>query len=358
MKKAIIIVLSFTISIFNLEAQNVGIGTPAPNQLLHVKDGNLYVENGEVRLDPFGSKIYRSGANVVVGAQANLRLNPGTVYDVTIQSGGITYANFEGNSKRFGLGIGSSLPSESFHSSGAILIGEAVADNNGTIQWDGNDFLGATNEGWKSLLIPSEMMDADADTYVKLVEDGQDSINFRIDDKKYANFLTWADGSHYVDWHGDPSSGAFEKIQHRFFIDDKLAGLVGATSGSLNTVEMVGDDRAVLRAAYNDGGNQTTLTVGKVFSSYGVGIASGTPLSGSLRAMLDVRGDLECDGAEVNNGLTVNDGATINDVMTLTPMPEPASGSAGDVYMDDGSCSSCGGDVRLRFHNGTSWKTL
>lgn len=358
MKKIIYSLVCLGIAFNTSVAQNVGIGTPTPNQLLHVKDGNLFVENGEIRLDAFFTKLFRSGSNLNIEATANLRLNPRNVYDVTIQSGGVTYANFEGNSKRFSVGIGSSTPSESIHSSGAILIGEAVAANKGTIQWDGNDFLGATDDGWKSLLLPTEMIDADSDTYVKLVEAGQDSINFRINDKKYANFHTWADGSHYVDWYGDPTSGAFEKIQHRFYINNNLYGLVGATSGSSNTVELVGDDRAVLRAAYNDGGNQTTLIVGKVFSTYGVGIASGTPMSGSLRALLDVRGDLECDGAEINDGLTVNDGATINDVMTLTPMPQPATGSAGDIYMDDGSCGGCGGDVRLRFHNGSSWKTL
>ena len=358
MKKVTSALIGFVLSLSTLVAQNVGIGTPSPSQLLHVKDGNVYVENGEIRLDPFGSKINRIGSNVVVGAQANLRLNPGTVYDVTIQSGGVTYANFEGDSKRFGLGIGSSLPNESFHSSGAILIGEAIADNKGTIQWNGSDFLGATNDGWKSLIIPTEMIDADGDTYVKLVEDGLDSIHFVINDKKYADFHIWADGSHYVDWFGDPTAGAFEKIEHRFFINDNLYGLIGATSGSPNTVEMVGDDRAVIRAAYNDGGNQTTLIVGEAFSTYGVGIASGTPFIGSLRAMLDVRGDFECDGAEINDGLTVNDNAKFNDIMTLVPMTEPASGSAGDIYMDDGSCSSCGGQVSLRFYNGSSWKTL
>ena len=513
MKKIINTIVFILLGYCSLFAQNVGIGTTTPSQLLHVKDGNFYLENGEFRLDNFGSKIYRSGANVVVGAQANLRLNTGSVYDVTIQSGGITYANFEGNSKRFGLGTGSSVPdelmhvkdgnifiengelmldqfgstlkrsgsnvnleaqanlrlnpgtnydvviqsegvtyatfegmdqrlgigtttpdtdlevvgitrsdeiqidnantrlynssnttylandghlvfnagqgssndgiffqdnsstvakfdngrlsvggsfsaNESIHSIGAILLGSAISSNKGTIQWDGTDFIGATNSGWKSLTSTTEMVDADGDTGINLVESAQDSINFTIDDKKYGQMHRWLDGSHYVDWYSDPSSGAFEKIQHRFFIDGTLAGLIGSTNGSLGTIEMVGDDRAVLRAAYNDGGNQTYLATGKFFSSYGVGITVGSPLSGSLRAMLDIRGDFECDGAEINDGLTVNDGATINDVMTLTPMPQPGTATAGDVYMDDGSCGSCGGDVHLRFYNGSSWKTL
>ena len=418
----------------NTKRFGLGDGVTAPDELFHMKDGNLYVEDGEILLDQFGSKLKRSGANVNLEAQANLRLNPGTNYDVVIQSEGVTYATFEGMDQRLGIGTttpatdlevvgitrsdeiqidnantrlynssnttylandghlvfnagqgssndgiffqdngstvakfdngrlsigGSFSANESFHTSGAILLGSAISSNKGTIQWDGTDFLGATNSGWKSLTSTTEMVDADGDTGINLVESAQDSINFTIDDKKYGQMHRWSDGSHYLDWYGDPTSGAFEKIQHRFFIDGTLAGFIGSTAGGLGTVEMVGDDKAVVRAAFNDGpGTHTYLATGKFFGTYGVGISVGNSLTGSLRAMLDVRGSMECDGAEINDGLTVNDGATINDVMTLTPMPQPGTATAGDVYMDDGSCGSCGGDVHLRFYNGSSWKTL
>lgn len=49
------------------------------------------------------------------------------------------------------LAVGRATATESIHTNGAILIGAASATTNGTIQWDGSDFLGRKSGVWVSL---------------------------------------------------------------------------------------------------------------------------------------------------------------------------------------------------------------
>lgn len=241
--------------------------------------------------------------------------------------------------------MGTTNPQEKIDIDGGLKLGSAENANAGTIQWTGSDMQAHNGVSWKSLITPSELVDADGDTEILLKEGAQDEIKMRIDNKDILKTSIWADGSHYLDWFGDASSGAFEKIKHRFYINNTFVGSVGSSSAGTGLLELNGVDKVNIRGDSNSP-NGAYLQIGDFFSTKGVGIAVGGYVSGGLRAMLDVRGDFECDGA------------TINEVMNLAPMPEPASGSAGDLYMDDGSCGDCGGDVRLRFHNGSSWKTL
>ncbi len=49
------------------------------------------------------------------------------------------------------LGVGLINPIERVDINGAIRIGDTTNDNEGSIKWDGNDFLGRTASGWASL---------------------------------------------------------------------------------------------------------------------------------------------------------------------------------------------------------------
>lgn len=360
--KKIIYLSAFLMSLAQVAfTQNVGIGVTNPSELLHVKDGNLYIQSGELQLDQNGSRIKRIGANLAVEAQANLRLDPGTNYSVSIHENGFEYARFRGPTRRFGMGTLD--PQEKIDIDGGIKLGLAENANAGTIQWTGTDMLAHTGVSWKSLLIPSEVSDADGDTGIMLTEGSQDEITLKVDNKDIMKTTLFADGSHYFDWFSDPTAGAFEKIEHRFFMGTGTvpSGVIG--SSTPGHIDVAGEDRVSIRGDFNST-NQVILHVGEVYSGHGVGITSGTYLDSPLRALFDVRGDIECDGAEINNGLVVNDGATINsgvtigDVMNIIPMSEPSSAVNGDIYMDKGTCGDCGSVPHLRYFNGTTWITL
>ncbi len=98
-------------SIYN-STDNVGVGHNAPSELLHVKDGNLYLEDGELIFDPIGTvptKIYQAGANLRVDAFANLQLRTGEPYSISFSDASGEYARFRGGDVE-GLGIGTSSP--------------------------------------------------------------------------------------------------------------------------------------------------------------------------------------------------------------------------------------------------------
>ena len=132
-------------------AQNVGVNTTNPQTTLDVNGtattDTLFIKNANSSLGHYISNYLelRNSTNLFLHAGYGGSGNN----DITFKSNNQTMGLFDGATKNFAMGT--FTPKERIDINGAIKIQDAVNEEPGTIQWDGNDFLGQTGTEWKSL---------------------------------------------------------------------------------------------------------------------------------------------------------------------------------------------------------------
>lgn len=151
-------------------AGKVGIGTNSPTNILHLSSDKESILKVEAVKSHYSSRVHLTalGAEGYIGAYGtdygDPQLNGKLVLNswsqpVSIQTMNshlefwtqgreqMTISN-EGN-----IGINNPKPQEKLDVGGGIKLGQSHAGLPGTIRWNGHDFEGMTDEGWKSLTV-------------------------------------------------------------------------------------------------------------------------------------------------------------------------------------------------------------
>lgn len=343
--KNLLAILFISISLTSF-AQNIGIGTDTPSTQLEVQ--------GITRTDTLEIKNSTNKINSSINGHLQLQSNQHIVLDAGIEgspnnsvflsSNDINYVKFDGSTQR--LGMGTFTPLEKIDISGAIKLGTAENENAGTIQWTGSDFTGFDGSTWKSLTQGTRLIDADGDSSLELIEGSTDDLELTLNNL-VAMTANTNDSGTFFDFYSDPSLGVNERVDFNFRLNDITTGRMSVSKSASSFFTIQGDERVYIVGGLNlDSANKTNVSIGNHFSTNGVVINTGAAPIGAARALLDVKGKIETDGA------------TFNDVINLTPMPKPLTAEAGDIYMDDGTCGPCNGFVRLRYYTGTNWFTV
>jgi hypothetical protein len=111
-----------------------------------------------------------NGGELVYDGDQN-KVHLGCYNDTTTLRKDLTILRSNGN-----VGIGTTNPRERLEVNGAIIIGDAVATNNGTIKYDG-DFLGRKASHWVSLTAGSEYYRIKGKAQNFLIEDAWPAIS-------------------------------------------------------------------------------------------------------------------------------------------------------------------------------------